>query len=118
MKKKYSVIKAEVKTLYTISISFSDFWDLYSGYVGSHSMDARKIMYPKAFDKCEQNDTTMGYVRDVFEGKNNCLMHSHGDTYGYIANELGFDGWENAGYYNERSNTYNMVVYKNGDAIN
>lgn len=106
------ITKQEVKTFYSISISFNDFVKAIETY---KAKEIHQISYSKAFDKFNIDDTTMGNLRNGFQ---NISFKGNGDTYGYLAKYFGFDGWQNAGYYSENQKAYCMVVYNYGDTLN
>lgn len=101
------IIKQEVRTKYNIEVSFKDFTDAKVAWMKD---DTLQILYAKAFDN---SDTTMGTLNKEFSE-----FPQSGARAGLIAKCLGFDGWENAGYYDKRKNVISMVVYNNGDCIN
>ena len=106
------ITKQEVKTIYSISISFKDWTRAIENYKESETM---RIVYSKAFEKFDIEDTTMG---NLSKGFKNLGFNGNGDTYNYLAKFFGFDGWSNAGYYSETQKAHCMVVYNYGDTIN
>ena len=109
------ITKATVKTQFEIEIEFKDFADAFVKY-GSEDGECYRILYPKAFEGEDLEDTTVGSLREIFKTLNSpTAKRRHGDTYAYLAKCLGFDGWENAGYYHEPTGRYRFSVYVYGD---
>ena len=101
--------KTVVKTISTIELELAEVMAIYQDYTTN---DKLKALYPMAFEKlrADQQYTDTQFAR--------ALWLAHADTYSVIAKSLGFSGWENAGHYNHKENTYTMVVYNNGDTLN
>ena len=99
--------KAEVKTIYTIEYTFEDF-------VAALTNENARLGREHAFEglPTEYNDETAVKLHRAFEA--NYGNHLHGHTFSVLAYTMGFDGWENAGYYNKRRGTRTMTVYRNG----
>lgn len=112
------ITETKVKTLYNIVLDTADFAILLEQF-HDDKKDNAVILYScqKAFDWLE---TTHAHVSEQRAIAVMGQMHSkaHGDTYNYLAKSLGFDGWENAGYFDKNKNRYCMVVYNNGDTLN
>lgn len=101
------ILKAEVKSIYTIAVTADDYAKAKNNWCHG---DTAAIKFPKAFD----NDNT-GHMSVLEEMKHN---HSaHGDRAACLASYLGFDGWENAGYFDDGSNTLRMTVFNYGDCL-
>lgn len=98
----------EVRTIYHIAVSTDDYSAAKTKWAKDEFLH---LKYPKAF-----NSTQVGRISSLDEMKNN--VTAHGDRAGLLAEFLGFDGWENAGYFNEKTHTIDMVVYNYGDMIN
>ena len=94
------ITKQEVKTTYEISIDFKDWVNAIENYKDNENP---KIFFPKAFDKFNIEDTTMGNLRNGFQNIN---FKGNGDTFNYIARFFGFDGWSNAGIYYEKRHAH------------
>lgn len=106
------ITTTEVKTFYSISIEFKDWVNAIENY---KAKEAPKICHPRAFETFNIEDTTMGNLRNGFRRIDPI---GNKDTFEYLARFLGFDGWQNAGIFNERTQTHNMVVYNRGDTVN
>lgn len=85
-------LAVEVKTFYTVEISFSKWWEIFENGEDETIEVARK-RYSEFPILCK------------------------GDDMRKLANTLGFDGWANAGYINKRNNTYTCVLYNRGDTV-
>jgi hypothetical protein len=112
------ITETKVKTLYTIKLDTADFAILLEQFHDDKENECVALTeYPKAFDFYT---TTRENVREEVAAAvmNQMFSRANGDTYNYIARTLGFDGWENAGYYNKIKRIYTMVVYNNGDTLN
>nr|DAE67975.1 MAG TPA: translational regulation protein [Caudoviricetes sp.] len=102
------ILKAEVRTSYVIEYSKRDLMDI----IANAPKDRKN--YLGVFEKCGGENVTMVVVSRYYEG----IIDLTPDQLTYIANKLGFDGWENAGYYNRDRKVRNMVVYREGDTLN
>lgn len=102
------ILKTEVKSIYEIAVSADDFAKAKNEW--NHN-DTLNIRFPKAF-----KDDNVGHMSVLEEMKNNTL--AHGDKAGCLAHCLGFDGWENAGYFDERIHCIRMTVFNYGDRLN
>lgn len=107
----------EVKTFYDIELDTADFANILERlHQDKENGRSITIIYPKAFDwvitSPDINEPSAIIVMKQMHGK------AHGDTFKYIAETLGFDGWANAGYYNETKRVYRMTVYNRGDTLN
>ena len=90
-------IKSTVKTISIIEFDRKDMADiLYSAE--QHSISGEFLEYDE----------------DRFDNFNPFSS----DELTYIARYLGFEGWENAGYYIPSKDVRRMTVYQLGDAIN
>lgn len=110
-------LETEVRTLYNIELDTADFANILERFHQDKEHGrAITIVYPKAFDwvitSPEINEPFANIVMRQMHGK------AHGDTFQYIAEYLGFDGWDNGGYYNENKHVYRMTVYNKGDTLN
>ena len=107
-----TITKREVRTITHIEFTTADLNEVIQHYLRS---EGNKICYPKAFDGIAiNNDMTESELQTAIKK----VWRSHGDTYTVIAQHLGFDGWDNGGYYKEKTNTYTMTVYNYGDQLN
>lgn len=82
----------ECKTFYTVELSFSEWWEIFKKSEDETIEDARKRY--KDFP-----------------------ILCNGDDMRKLAKALGFDGWQNAGYINNRNNAYTCVLYNRGDNL-
>lgn len=105
------IIKNEVRTITTISLTIKDLNELMDSY---NDCDNNQFLFPDAFKQIDTNDRTMGYLRTVME---NLAYRGNGATFKYIAYHFGFDGFDNAGYYHKASGEYRMVVYTEGNTL-
>lgn len=101
------ILKVEVKSIYEIAVSADDYAKAKNEW---NHVDELNIRFPKAFD----NDN-VGHMSVLAEMKDNIL--AHGDRAGCLAKYLGFDGWKNAGYFDERINCIRMTVFNYGDRL-
>lgn len=100
-----TITKAEVKTIYTITISKSEAFGI--------AMHARtdNVNFLHAFDWVKE-DTTVEEFANRFD-KFNGLKTSEID---YLASRLGFDGVVNCGF--PKNGVWQMSVYRYGDCMN
>lgn len=105
------VLKSEVKTIYTIEYTKDEMAEAKGNWLRNQNLEQTR--FPKAFDN---EDLAMGTLEKEF--KEFKEFNRNGDFAGYMAYHLGFDGWENAGYYNENKKVRTMSVYNNGDTMN
>lgn len=103
-------LKAEVKTIYQISVSADDYANAKNKWLHNEVTNAR---FPKAFTMENQE---LGHVAILMEMKNH--FSAHGDNAGCLADYLGFDGWDNAGYFDESTMTIKMTVFDYGNRMN
>ena len=104
-----TVTKKEVKTIFTIELSFND-------YAEARERAASDEFRMGAFDECDiVEDTTVGTIRYEFE---NLQFRRTAKTLDYIIRKLGFDGVTNYGYYNKYKKAHVMEVYNYGDCMN
>jgi hypothetical protein len=107
------ITKQTVKTIVSIKLDTADFFEIIETYQRSESV---KRLYPDAFIHFGIfAEMTEKHILKVME---DMMVCANKDTYNYMASFNGFDGWENAGYYDEKAKTYNMVVYNDGDTLN
>lgn len=107
-----TITKTEVKTFYSIEINIDDFSAIFNHF--DESM--KKHHYPHAFEFAYDNKgSKIKDVEEVFTRK--LWEQGNSDTYRYIANYYGFDGWQNAGYYNEGRKVYHMQMYNEGSTL-
>lgn len=109
------IVGQEVKTLYTIELSVSDIAEAMSDYCKS----TNKHKYPRAFDwltmDTEAESWTLKKVEEIIN--KTFFMASNGDTYSYLAEYFGFDGWSNAGLWKENKRIYTMSVFNRGEYL-
>lgn len=106
-KKTSKIISSEIKTIYTVEVSFNDLAEAKSDWI--FNVNGYRTLYPKAFDN---EDTTLGVLKKEFEE-----FRPYGDRTALMADYLGFDGWNNALFYHENTKTLTMVVYHRGSRI-
>lgn len=104
--------KQEVKTFYEIEFDAADFANAVEKY---EKYDHVRYAYQDAFEKIDISDKSEEGYEAAMK-----VMSVYGckDTYNFIADYFGFDGWHNAGYYNEKRKVYRMEVFNYGDSIN
>ena len=107
-----TIIKTEVKTFTNIALNFKDFVEIINAFKDNEN---NTIFHPKAFDFADLNDMTVGNIRNIMQ---KFQFKSNKDTLDFIARHFGFDGWHNAGRYDEQKGKYLMVVYSYGDTLN
>lgn len=112
------ITKAEVKTIYDIRFNFTEFKSLYTEFVNADENSVEKIIHSLAFNGCDFSNLSDAYINGLFQCLSHKTSNDRGQTYDYIAKYFGFDGWDNAGYYDKASENYCMVVYKHGDSLN
>jgi hypothetical protein len=112
------ITETKVKTLYTIKLDLADFALILEHFHSDReNCDPILCVCKTAFDWLAHTSA------DVSESRAETVIQqlysdAKADTYTYIAKTLGFDGWENAGYYDGKKKIYTMVVYNNGDTLN
>lgn len=102
------ITKKEVKTIYTIEISFKEYCDF------RHESALQKAL--GAFEGVDLEDTRLGTIAEEFK-----KLFDKTKTLQYIVQELGFDGIENYGYHKETEKgcgVHRMTVYNFGDDFN
>lgn len=99
--------KVEVRATYNIEYTLKDFWEIIGGALN----DVTNV--EKCFHKYNGEKSTLGDVRNLFESFNGF----NGDELSYIARKLGFDGWENAGSFDETRDVRTFTVYRYGDTL-
>ena len=85
-------ISIEVQTLYTIELTFHEWWEIFAASDGETIETARERF--KTFPFC-----------------------SKGKDMQKLADALGFDGWQNAGYINKNTGHYICVMKNSGCTI-
>ena len=85
-------LTVEVKTFYTVEISFTEWWKIFNA----------------------GDEDTAEAARKRFADFPIFCTGTHMTT---LATALGFDGWQNAGYINKRNNSYVCVLYNRGDTL-
>lgn len=110
------IVTQEVKTLYSIQFTVSDFAGILFKYY--REMEDEKCAYPKAFEwlDLEKEDRypsklTENRVLDILD---RMFIKGNGDTYAFIAKYFGFDGWSNGGLWNKNKKVWEMGVYNRG----
>lgn len=103
------IIKAEVETIYNIEYTFED-------YIKALEDPNLRLGRPNAFRGLpnKHDENTDGILLKAFQALNLFDNSWHGDTCAAIAESLGFDGWKNAGFYEDDKDVRNMVVYRRG----
>ena len=106
------VVSQEVKTFYKIEFDAADFANAVERYNGSEVLET---VYRRAFEGFDINtnseDSCVTAMRRM-------SISGNGDTAGYLAEFFGYDGWQNAGTFNERKKVYAMIVFNYGDCVN
>ena len=101
-----------VKTTYSIRFTLSEFQQMAREY--QNSSDQHR--YARAF-----NDIDIDKLLDTEKPEivffRELSMKGNPDTFKYIAEYFGFDGWSNAGYYSRTKECYCMQVFDYGDTI-
>ncbi len=100
--------KVEVKTIYTIEYTCKELLNI----IVDAPKDKTNIN--GIFDDLGGEDCKLNRVKDLYKGEEMLTA----DELTYIANKLGFDGWEFAGTYNKERKIRTITVYNNGDTIN
>ena len=104
------ITKKEVKTVYTIELTFKDFAEIYTGAKDDVMCDVMN-----AFSNSDLDNTTIGNIKNEF------VSLSDVNTIKYIVYKLGFDSIENYGHFAKKQDgvgAYRMVVSNYGDDIN
>ena len=99
--------KVEVRTTYDIEYTIEDLWKIVREAVND------SVNIDKCFYQYGGEQSTLGDVRNLFESFNGF----NGDELSYIARKLGFDGWENAGSFDETRDVRTFTVYRYGDTL-
>ena len=100
--------KVEVKTVYTIEYTYKELLNI----IANAPYD--KTNTKGIFEELGGENVKLSKVKDLYKGDEMLTA----DEVTYIANKLGFDGWEFAGSYNKERKIRTMIVYNNGDTIN
>ena len=106
-----TITKKEVKTFYSIEINIDDFFTIFNSFDNS----MKKHHYPHAFEFAYDEELKVKDIEEIFTKL--LWLNGNSDTYRYIANFCGFDGWQNAGYYNDNRKVYCMQVYNEGSTL-
>lgn len=100
---------AEIETVYHIEYTFEDF-------VGALEDPNLRLGRPNAFkdlpDKWDEH--TDGILLKAFQNLSFWGPGCHGDTFSALAQKFGFDGWKNAGHYDNRRDVRTLTVYRKG----
>lgn len=99
------VFEKQVKTVYRIALRVSDIAEMYVKKQGKYT--------PFKMPFANLKGTTMGELRDYV--KKLPSMPERVDTLDFIADELGYDGVENYGYYKESTGEYRFSAFMYGD---
>lgn len=107
------ITEQKVKTLISIELSLKDIGQAVSNY----GKDGQAHRYPRAFEFVDpakkhliEKAVSESFVEEIF-------LNGNGDTYNYLAQYFGFDGWHNAGYFNRGRHSYCMEVFNRGDTL-
>ena len=95
------ITKIEAKTFYNVRLSYEEIDNAFTNYQNT----TKKHVYPRAFSGVDI------MTKDLFT---EIGLWGNNDTYTFLANYFGFDGWSNAGYYNEKTEEYCAQYYKWG----
>ena len=82
-----TITKQEVKTVYTIELTFKD-------YADAREKALKDDFRLGAFEECDMENETVGVIRNEFE---TLQFRKTTETLRYIVRLLGFDGVENYG---------------------
>lgn len=105
------VQQVEVRTIYEVSVSFTDFIQCVTEY---QTDDMAKMMYPEAFPFEFSEDMSVSVLHANFE---NCRdWHSH--TWSALARFLKYDGYSRAGMVDRVTGEIVCQMFRHGDAIN
>lgn len=107
-----TITQKDVRTTYRINFSLVEFIQICQAYQTSMN----KHHYPRAFENLNILDEIK--VKEVESFFKEMGIRGNGDLFSLIANHFGFDGWSNAGYYNESKQCYCMSVFDHGDTLN
>ncbi len=105
------IISKEVRTTYEIMFDINEYTEIVKSFRDS----MKKHHTPKAFEWLKYDEIDIdNKPLDEWHLKNlwNC---GNGDTFRYIANYFGFDGWSNAGIYYDHHKCHKMTVYNYGN---
>lgn len=100
-----NIYKKEIKTLYEIRFDLMEFLKI----VEVFKECKEKMVLSNAFCKLTSFD-----YNEVIKFYKHLADLGNPDTFLFIAKTLGFDGWENAGYYNALKDCYCMTVFNHG----
>ena len=89
------ITKAEVRTTYTVEITFREWQELF----------------------CTDKTETVEEARKRFEQFPMWLDSSAGKDYTKLAKHFGFDGFQNAGYYNAKKHCLIAEFFRYGDTL-
>lgn len=109
-----TITKKEVKTTYTINFTAGEFAYVLDAWQKS----MQKHRHPHAFENLPFDDISDLKLAAVHEYFTQLAVMGNPDTYSFIAEYFGFDGWSSVGYYNKAKKVYTMTVYDNGDTLN
>ena len=114
-----TITEQKVKTIIAIELSLEDIRKAVSDYGkdGMAHRHARALDFvnPVDIDSVEDagswsDSMTVSFIEAMF-------LNGNGDTYNYLAQYFGFDGWENAGFFNKNRKVYCMAVFNYGDTL-
>ena len=109
------ITKQEVKTIYTIKVTFEDF----TGALEAYSKDATaRVCYENAFKHLKTDNLQNEKLFNIESYFRHFRPDDEVVTKRYLVNYLGFDGIENYGFYDDKLNVIQMVVFNYGDQIN
>ena len=113
-----AVTKQEVKTIYHIMIGVNEMTAILEEANGQDP-ELMKALEAFQFDLNNYATGRQGIIqllKDLWRPNGSA---SETNTISYIVREIiGFDGIENYGYFDEKTNKVSMVVYSYGDRIN
>ena len=99
--------KVEVKTVYTIEYTCEELLNIIED-APKDKTNIKGIFEELGGKACDFNR-----VLDLYKGDEMLTA----DELTYIANKLGFDGWEYAGTFNKDRKIRTMIVYNSGDTL-
>lgn len=106
------ITSQEVKTFYKIEFDAADFANAVERY------EASELLVPRFKRAFEGFDIDPKSEESCVSAMRRMTVFGNGDTAGYLADFFGFDGWQNAGVFNERKKVYEMTVFNYGDRVN
>lgn len=104
--------KVTVKTIYSIAITFKDFFEIFV----SASKDSTRLS--TEFSNWNLTDTSIGNILAAWKQLCHPFFDKQASDLKYIVRCLKYDGIINYGYYDKDSEEYLLTVFKYGDNVN